>query len=283
MKIKTKNKFKFFLILLVETLINHAGVTVIGDFMVGIERVKTGITGFDSLIDKGIPVGSTVVVKGGPGSGKTIFCLQTCMNFAKQGKKCLYLSFEESEKKLLEHMQSCGGWKTVPENVMIKHMDIAHVWAALKIAIGKRRGVELLSTSDAIVREAELIPKGFNPDLVVFDSLSAVSSVFSESISEYRIYLEEIYRTLERSGALSLLIVEKNPLADEGSTFEEFMADGVFVLYSVRKGDMRESGVEVLKLRGTKHQKKIVAMQITDKGIVVYPEQQVFGLSETTK
>ena len=41
---------------------------------------------------------------------------------------------------------------------------------------------------------------------------------------------------------------------------------------------MRESAVEILKLRGAPHQKKIVAMQIRDgKGMIVFPEQEVFG------
>jgi KaiC/GvpD/RAD55 family RecA-like ATPase len=59
---------------------------------------------------------------------------------------------------------------------------------------------------------------------------------------------------------------------------EEFLADGVVVLYNIRKGDIRENAIEVLKLRGAKHLKKIVAMQIVDgEGIAVYPEQEVFG------
>lgn len=62
---------------------------------------------------------------------------------------------------------------------------------------------------------------------------------------------------------------------------EEFLADGVIVLYHFKQGNVRENGIEVLKLRGAKHQKKIVALQITDEGIVVYPEQELFGMLET--
>ncbi|RLJ03770.1 MAG: hypothetical protein DRP18_05690 [Candidatus Aenigmatarchaeota archaeon] len=65
---------------------------------------------------------------------------------------------------------------------------------------------------------------------------------------------------------------------------EEFLADGVIVLYNIRRGDVRENALEVLKMRGAKHKKKIVAMQIVDgTGIVVYPEQQVFGDIEEEK
>jgi KaiC/GvpD/RAD55 family RecA-like ATPase len=40
---------------------------------------------------------------------------------------------------------------------------------------------------------------------------------------------------------------------------------------------MRESAIEVVKMRGAKHEKKIVSMNISDNGIVVYPNQEVFG------
>ena len=51
--------------------------------------VNTGIEGFDALLKDGIPKGSTILVAGGAGCGKTIFCLQTLANKAKAGKKCL--------------------------------------------------------------------------------------------------------------------------------------------------------------------------------------------------
>lgn len=58
---------------------------------------------------------------------------------------------------------------------------------------------------------------------------------------------------------------------------EEFLADGVVVLYNLKHGNVRENAIEVLKLRGASHQKKIAAMQVTGDGIVVYPEQEVFS------
>ena len=52
----------------------------------------------------------------------------------------------------------------------------------------------------------------------------------------------------------------------------------------MKSGNVRESAIEVLKLRGAKFQKKIVAMKIeSEKGIVVYPEQEVFGGTWTIK
>lgn len=50
------------------------------------------------------------------------------------------------------------------------------------------------------------------------------------------------------------------------------------ILYNIKSGNVRESAIEVLKMRGTSFQKKIVAMKIEGgKGIIVYPEQEVFS------
>ena len=72
------------------------------------EYVKTGIEGFDKLLEKGIPKGASVLISGGTGSGKTIMGLQILANAAKKGKKSLYMSFEESEDRLKEHMEDFG-------------------------------------------------------------------------------------------------------------------------------------------------------------------------------
>ena len=57
--------------------------------------LKTGISGFDELFaDGGIPNGNSVLVAGGPGTGKSILCRQICYNLILKGKKCMYVSFE---------------------------------------------------------------------------------------------------------------------------------------------------------------------------------------------
>ena len=45
-----------------------------------VKKFKTDIPGFDYLLKEGVPIGASVLVEGGPGSGKTIFCLQIAYN-----------------------------------------------------------------------------------------------------------------------------------------------------------------------------------------------------------
>lgn len=124
------------------------------------------------------------------------------------------------------------------------------------------------------------MPEGFKPDIVIIDSLSAIASYFMGRTSQYRSYIEQLFRYFERLGATSFMLAETKQIPETFSPtgVEEFLADGVVVLYNIRKGDVRENAIEILKLRGAKQLKKIVAMQIIDKeGIAVYPEQEVFG------
>ncbi len=239
--------------------------------------IKTGVEGLDKLFEKGIPMGASILLAGGAGSGKTIMGLQMLVNAAREGKKCLYMSFEESEERLREHMEDFGWNPRELERkgrLMIKRFSIFDISRSVDALLEKERGELLINVKPII------IPDNFNPDLVVVDSLTAIASAFTEKDEMYRSYIEQLFRFFESMKSTTFLITETEQIPEiySKSGVEEFLADGVIVLYNIRKGDVRENAIEVLKMRGAKHIKKIVAMQIVSKtGIEVYPEQEVFG------
>ena len=202
---------------------------------------------------------------------------QIVNNAVKQGKKCIYMSFEENENRLREHMRDFG-WEPEPMEksgkLVIKRFSSFDISKSLDAIMAKERG-ELLIKIDPLI-----IPKGFRPDIIIVDSLSAISSYFTGREDNYRSYIEQLFRFFEKLGATSFVITETSQSPDifSRSGVEEFLADGVIVLYNIRKGDVRESAIEVLKMRGAGHKKRVVAMQIVPKsGIEVFPEQEVFG------
>lgn len=249
------------------------------------EWFKTGIPGFDALFKKGIPMGSSILIAGGPGSGKTIFCLQVINNVVANGEKALYISLEESEERLKKHMHDFNWDAEGFEKkglLKIKRIDPFRISRNVEALLAKAKG-ELTIKIEEI---GELVPKGFNPDWIFIDSLTALSAAFKEDSDNYRVYIEQLFRYLESKKVTSFLIseTEQIPIKYSVSGVEEFLADGVVVLYNIRKGSIRESAIEILKLRGGAHQKKIVAMEITDKeGIIVYPEQEIIGGLENEK
>ncbi len=248
-----------------------------GSEKAGGELIKTNIEGLDSLIEKGIPRGASILVCGGPGSGKTIFCLQLLYNAAKKKEKCLYLSLEESEPRLKKHMQDFGWDAEELEKkglLIIKRIDSFAISRSVEALVAKAKGE--LKMKFNVVRE--LIPKGFEPSFIVIDSLTALSASFTSQDESYRIYVAQLFKYLEELNLTSFLISETEsiPVKFSDTGVEEFLADGVLVFYNIREGNIRERAFEILKLRGVKFRQKIVAMQITGKGISIFPEQEVF-------
>lgn len=241
---------------------------------------KTNIPGFDELFSEGIPEGSAVLVEGGPGSGKTIFCLQTAISACKQGKKALYMSFEEPEERLKDHMRGFG-WD--PDKYEKQGLLMIRRFSALDIA----RSVEaLLSEAKKellIDIQPVFFPPEFKPDVVCIDSLSSISSAFSGEESRFRIYMEQLFRYLEARNMTSFLIREASNPSHVGQTYVEkseavsFLSDGIIVIYNVvYENGNRGTAIEVLKMRGEHIQRKIVeAAVFPGKGYVVYPKKEL--------
>jgi len=249
------------------------------------EYIETGIPGFDQLFTHGIPKGSTILVAGGTGSGKTNFCLQILAHHAAQGKKCYYMGFEESENRIIEHMEDFG-WN--PRNLIKSgNLKIKRFLTSEIYYYDKKSGsdIQAMMTKEVDPLLMELEPlaiseeTGFKPDFIVLDSLSAVSSTFSDKEQSYRFYVERLFRFFEKIGSTTFLITETQQISEFFSPtgVEEFLADGVVVFYNFKRENIREAAIEVLKMRGEKHQKKIVALKINENGISVYPEVEVFG------
>jgi circadian clock protein KaiC len=244
--------------------------------------LKTGIEGFDELMREGIPAGSAVLVEGGPGSGKTVFCLNLATNFCKMGKKVLYMSFEEPEYRLHGHMKNFGA---DPEKYEKQGLLYIKRFNALDIA----RSVEALlsEAKKELLIEVQpvLIPLNFQPDIVLIDSLTSIGSAFSGEESRFRIYMEQLFRYLEGHKITSFLIRETaipthigNLLPEKGEAVS-FLSDGIISLYNVFfKNGPRLRAMEIIKLRGAEFDRKIVQCDIKKgKGIVVYSNSLIKG------
>ena len=245
--------------------------------------VSTGVPGFDNLFEHGIPKGSSVLVAGGAGSGKTNFCLQILAHHANHGKKCYYMSFKESAERLMQHMDNFG-WDSQQlinsEKLKIKRFLTSEIYY-----YDKKSGsdTQTMMTKDVDPLLMELVPLAigedveFKPDFIVLDSLTALSSSFRGKEQSHRFYIERLFRFFEEIGSTNFLITETKQMPEIFSPtgVEEFLADGVIVFYNIRKKDYRGTAIEVLKMRGEAHQKKLVTMRITNKGIKVYPEKEI--------
>jgi circadian clock protein KaiC len=247
-----------------------------------IKKLRTGITGLDMLFKEGIPRGASVTIEGGPGSGKTIFCLNMTHEFCKKGMKVLYMSFEEPESRLKSHMKNFG-WDVEKYErqklFMIKRFNALDIARSVEALLSEAKK-ELLIDIQPV-----LIPKEFEPDIVCIDSLSSITSAFSGEESRFRIYMEQLFRYLEGHNITSFLIRETaNPTHVGGSFVERgeavsFLSDGIIIIYNVIYPDgKRGRAIEVLKMRGEDIDRRIVKAAIENKrGFVVYHDRQLQG------
>ena len=254
----------------------------------GEQVIKFNVEGFNDLLKHGgIPIGSSILVEGGPGSGKTIFCLHLANDICARGKKVLYMSFEEPEERLISHMESFGfaASKYVKNGTLhimrFNALDIARSVEALLSEAKK----ELLIDVQPI-----LIPQEIDPDLVIIDSLTSIASAFSGEESRFRIYMEQLFRYLEEHKMTSFLTREvPNPghvgktvtTADEATSF---LSDGIIIFYNVifTTGN-RTRAMEILKLRGQQFERKIVEVEIKDtRGMIIHANKTLKGKYELT-
>ncbi|MBN2368002.1 AAA family ATPase [Candidatus Woesearchaeota archaeon] len=242
------------------------------------EYIKTGITGFDEMMTRGIPKGSQILVSGGPGTLKTTFCMQVLVNAAKENKKCLYLTFEESVQNILRNFHDYG-WDLSglikSGNLVIIHQDPFKMSRSVETLLAQARGELLIDVNEA----KNLVPENMKPHLVVVDSLSAISAGFFGRDEGYRAYISQIFDTFRKLNTTSFMIteIEYSTTKYSKSGVEEFLADAVFVNYNMIQGSQRINATEIVKLRGSEHKKKIVPLKaIPQKGIVVYPSEEIF-------
>jgi len=239
--------------------------------------IQTGIQGLDALFsENGIPRGNAVMIAGGPGTGKSTLCRQICFNRLQSGTKCMYVSFEETKEKIIRSMVSFG-FDIQPfiekEQMLIQNINPLDI---LRMKFGSLGGTGSATELSYKIKPL-IIPKDFHPEIIVVDSLSAIIAASLTKEKNFRVYLQQLFSFFEDTGATSLLITETDPLPTKFSEtgIEEFLADGIIVLYNVQTDDGRNNAIEVLKMRYGQHEKYIVSMKITDHGIEVYPEKKV--------
>jgi len=237
------------------------------------EILKVGVSKFDELIaDKGLERGSTLLISGGCGTGKTTFALQSLYYGAKHNQKGIYISFEEEIEKIKMHMKKNFSWDfyKLEDKGLIKFIQLDPIKVARK--------VEALRAKAAGTLRIEIKPLvlPFIPDRIAVDSLSALSIAFEEE-ENYRRYIRTLFETLESYNSINFVLseTEQNPVIYSRAGIEEFLADGVVVFYNLKIRDRRENALEILKLRSSAHVKKLIPYKITSNGFEIHPEKKL--------
>lgn len=229
-----------------------------------LDRVPTGISGFDEVIEGGLIKNSCTLVGGGAGCGKTIFCMQFLVNgIDKSDEPGIFITFEESPADILEEFRRFN-WD-IEKKIKDKKLVILH--------FSPEEVNKFLESGGGIVRDTI---ESIDAKRLVIDSLTAFTLLFKDELTTRKAVLN-LFESMQKWNVTTLLTSEQEPDPDKHqSTLMEFEVDGVILLYNVRKGDIRERSLEVFKMRATQHSAKIFPMKIDDTGIIIYPEETIF-------
>ncbi|MFH0954571.1 MAG: ATPase domain-containing protein [Candidatus Micrarchaeota archaeon] len=224
------------------------------------DRAHSGIPGLDDLLNGGVPRGNLVVVSGDPGSGKTSFCLSFLYYGATRfNEPGVYISLEESEEEIIKEA-SYFGW------------DLAPLIKQRKLLISAVNLYDFDKLKNAIEDAVERI----GAKRIIIDP-GVVFRMFFEKELEARKTILALGRTLKKIGATTMIT---NELSLDKLTslygLEEYVADGVILLYHTKLENRFIRSIGVLKMRGTKTSEKLHPVEIDSNGIRVLSKQELF-------
>ncbi len=223
-------------------------------------RTKTGIPGLDELCNGGLPQGNLVIVSGDPGSGKTVFCLeylyQGAVTFDEPG---VYISLEESVGELLK-IANYFNWdlkKLIDEKklqiITIELYDFDKLKNTIEDSVEKLKAKRLVIDPGVIFR------------------------LFFEKELDARKKILALGQMLKRIGCTTIITNEIS-LGEATSLFglEEYVSDGVVLLYHSKLEDRFIRSIGILKMRGTKISEKLHPLRIDKDGLTVLAGQEMF-------
>ncbi len=225
-------------------------------------RIKTGISGLDKIMNGGIPENQLVLLTGTSGTGKTILCNQFMYTGIREfNQKGVYLSFEEPSELIKENVKKFG-WD----------MDALESSGKLQyLKYDPYRIEDVFSILESTIRD-------IGAKRVVVDSISALA-IYMRNESELRKTIFNLSDILRKLKCTSIMVSEivhgKEPRISRFGV-EEFVADSVIVMYYERIESTFQRAIQIWKLRGSTHSQKLHPYQITPKGIVVTPEEEAF-------
>ncbi len=233
-----------------------------------VEKLPTGIPGFDYIADGGIPRGRTVLVAGSAGSGKTIFATQFLVEGIRRvGEPGVFVTFEEDPTDIRRNVKTFD-WD-------IARWEAEGKWAFVDAAPDPSQEVTVVGDFDfgALLARIEHAVAKIGARRVVLDSLGAV---FGHFVDSHRVR-HELFRVaagLRELGVTAILTAERTDeygeIARHG--IEEFVADGVVILRNVLEEEKRRRTIEILKLRGTTHRKGEYPFTVVPaEGVIVIP------------
>jgi circadian clock protein KaiC len=240
-------------------LIDEQGIAVIPITSIGLhhtagrERVSSGIPRLDTMLSgKGFYRGSSILVSGTAGTGKTSIASEFVQAGCRRGEKCFFFSFEESPSQIIRNMLSIGIDLQAPlkKGLLKFHSERPTIF-----------GLEAhLSGMHKLIEE-------FKPRIVVIDPVSNLT--MAGSGTDVKMMLTRLIDFLKMTGITTLCTSLTTPSValEQSEVGISSIADTWLLLRDIEVGGERNRGLYVLKSRGMAHSNQIREFLLTDHGV----------------
>jgi circadian clock protein KaiC len=233
-----------------------------------LEKLATGIEGFDELSRGGLPRHRTSLLIGGPGAGKTVFALQCLVNAARRRSPGIFVAFEESPRQILANGATFDWGLAKLAAKQIFFMD-----AHLSPTLVKAGDFDLAGMLAMLAAKKDEI----GAQWIVFDGLDVLLTLLQDPVAEMR----EIYRIRDWLAQNALTAIVTAKLEDRNAEavhygFLQFMVDCVVRFHRRQEDRVSSPSIQMTKYRGSSYAAAEFPMSFGPSGIEV-------GASETAE
>jgi len=216
-------------------------------------RAPSGVRGLDSMLGGGVWTGSSTLVAGPTGSGKTTMGIQFILEGLRRGERCLLVNFQENPTQLAHQVEQIGG----------------------KLDADARRRLELLYYSAVELPIDRIVVSIFqalrqNPiRRVVIDALGDLATAAGDPTRLHG-YLYALVQHFAVKGVSSMLTLETDPpimASDENHGRLSHMTDNIVFLQMRSRGRVIGRTLRIAKARGISHDLQERNMKIDDEGV----------------
>ena len=226
-------------------------------------RAKSGVPGFDELVDGGFHKGTVNTITGSSGTGKTVFASQFIHFGCGMGEKGMIITPSESAEYLKREMMSSFGWdySDLEKKGMLSIVDVTDPVLRLQKSIDVDPVDFLINFRKMVERKLEEV----KPTRLFIDDLTAFFMAV-EAPFKVRSLTDDLFGTLRASGVTTVVTIGT---AFGTNQFLEYGADSATMLTRERIGNTLIRSIYVMKMRGSKIANSIRVLDISDDGMSV--------------
>src|SRR5687768_3521746 len=224
-------------------------------------RVTTGVPGLDELMGGGLFLGSTTLVVGITGSGKSVMALQYVAEGARRGERSIMLTLDEPRAQVLRNAASIG-----------IDLQPAIDQGLVRIVYDRPQEIEI----DRHFLQLEKVVKEFRPRRAVIDSLSTYGSSLGPTGRSFRDFFHAVVALMKEHQVTTLYNHENPELLGMASVMGPFgvssLVDNVVLLNWVELGDTFRQALTVAKMRANQFDRTTRECEVVNgKGMRVLP------------